>query len=89
MLRQALDLLHNHAAIADFVCVNVIITPAAGVGALRPTLEPLWRVPAYEQDLEFYLGAECACIWGFTGVRMRMVCLHRLLPPACRSNSLT
>lgn len=30
------------------------------VGALRPTLEPLWRVPAYEKDLEFFLGKDYA-----------------------------
>ena len=29
------------------------------MGALRGTLEPLWRVPAYEKDLQFYLGAFC------------------------------
>ena len=27
------------------------------MGALRGSLEPLWRVPAYEKDLQFYLGA--------------------------------
>lgn len=39
-------------------CVACLMS-AAGVGALRPTLEPLWRVPAYEKDLEFFLGVLC------------------------------
>lgn len=30
------------------------------MGALRGTLEPLWRVPAYEKDLQFYLGKDFA-----------------------------
>lgn len=38
-------------------CSAVHTVFAAGVGALRGTLEPLWRVPAYEKDLQFYLGA--------------------------------
>lgn len=28
----------------------------AGIAALKATLQPLWRVPAYEADLAFYLG---------------------------------
>jgi hypothetical protein len=28
----------------------------AGVGAMREAMAPLWRVPAYEADLAFYLG---------------------------------
>ena len=30
--------------------------PAAGVGSLREVMGPLLRVPAYEADLQFYLG---------------------------------
>ncbi|PRW60607.1 40S ribosomal S21-2 [Chlorella sorokiniana] len=62
-LRKAMDA-DKHSVIYWFVELEAALRKAMDadkrVGALRPTLEPLWRVPAYEKDLEFYLGKDYA-----------------------------